>query len=168
MTFSVLSAEPLLGVCQNTAFKTTKWTTCRKKVSINFLLRIFVFTLGGQYLVHLGQNMLSDCVRKTSPIEKFLRIRIQEEEIGNWAKFSRIVGQKFRQGYHNCNLNVRRSIYRYYFFLSIFLFLKLFWAWSVDVATPGGFFSAVFSKLFAKSEDHFEVTFFSKKDLYFF
>ena len=50
--FSVLSAEPFVGVCQNTAFHTTKWTTCRKTFRRNFLLCIFVFMLGGQNIVH--------------------------------------------------------------------------------------------------------------------
>ena len=40
------------------------------------------------------------------------------------------------------------------FFCQFFLFLKCFWTWSVNLATPNVFFSAVFSKSFAKSEDH--------------
>ena len=120
--FSVLSAKPFVGVCQNTAFNTTKWTTCGKKNLRKFLLCIFVFRLGGQNLVHLGQNRsrLSNRVPKTTPMKRCLLIRKQEEEIGNWANFSRSVGQKFRRRYQNCNLNVHRSIYRYYLFLSVF------------------------------------------------
>ena len=122
------------------SFRQNRWSGCvkiqhstppneqmREKILRKFILCIFVFTLGGQNLVHLGQNRssLSNRVPKTSPIIKFLWIRIQEEEIGNWASFSRTVGQKFRRGYQNCNLNVHRSIYKYYFFsVSVSCFWK--------------------------------------------
>ena len=122
VTFSVPSAESFVGVCRTTAFNTTKWTTCGKKLPGIFLLCLFVFTLGGQNLVHLGQkrSRLSNRVPKTSPIKRFLWIAKQVEEIGNWANSSRTVGQKFRRGYQKCNLNDHRSIDRYYLFLSVF------------------------------------------------
>ena len=168
--FSVLSAEPLVGVCQNTASITTKWTSCEKKILRIFLFCIFVFTLGGQNLVHLGQNRssLSNRVPKTSPMKKLLWIRIQEEETGNRVHFSRTVGQKFRRGYQNCYLNVHRSIYRCYLFLSFFSVFEMFLNLERKFCHTWRFFSVVFSKLIAKSENHFEVKGFSKKVLHFF
>ena len=73
----------------------------KKNILRIFSFSIFVFTLGGQNLVHLGQNRsrLSNCVPKTSPMKRCLWIIKQEEEIGNWANFSRTVSQEFRRGY---------------------------------------------------------------------
>ena len=169
--FSVFSAEPFVGVCQNTAFNTTKWTICGKKILRRFLLCIFVFRLGGQSLVHLGQNRsrLSNRVPKTSPIKRFLWIRTQEEEIGNWAHFSRTVGQKFRRGYQNCNLNVHRSIYRYYLFLSVFSVFEMFLNLERKSCHTWRFFFCIFLKIVCEVRGPFwgEV-FFPKKVLYFF
>ena len=167
--FSVPSAEPFVGVCRTTAFNTTKWTTCEKKLLRIFLLCLFVFTLGGQNLDHLGQNRsrLSNRVPKTSPIKKFLWIAKQVEEIGNWANFSRTVGQKFRRGYQKCNLNDHRSIDRYYLFLSVFSVFQMLLNLERKSCQTWLFFSAVSSKLFAKSEDHFEVKCFFQKGFVF-
>ena len=98
-----------------------------KKLLRSFLLCIFVFTLGRQNFVHLGQNRsrLSNRVPKTSPMKRCLWIRKQEEEIGNWAIFSRTVGQKFRRGYQICHLNDHRSIDMYYLFLSVFSLFEM-------------------------------------------
>ena len=156
-------------MCQKTAFNTTTWTICGKKILRKFLLCIFVFRLGGQSLVHLGQNRsrLSNRVPKTSPIKRFLWIRIQEEEIGNRAHFSRTVGQKFRRGYQNCNLIVHRSIYRYYLFLSVFSVFEILLNLERKSCHTWHFFSAVFSKLFAKSEDHSGMKCFFQKGFVF-
>ena len=134
--FSVLSADPLVGVRQNTAFNTTKWTTCGKKISEKF----FIF--------------YRNCVPKTSPMKRCLWIIKHEENYGNWANFFRTVGQEFRRGYYNCNLNVHRSIDRYYLFLSVFSVFEMFLNLERKSCHTWRFFSAVFSKLFAKSEDH--------------
>ena len=42
--FSVLSAEPLVGVCQNTASITTKWTSCEKKKFWEFFYFVYLFS----------------------------------------------------------------------------------------------------------------------------
>ena len=169
--FSVFSAESFVGVCQNAAFDTTKWTTCGKKILRNFLLCIFVFTLGGQNLVHLGQNRskFSNRVPKTSPMERCLWIRKHEEEIGNWANFSRNVGQKFRRGYQKCNLNDHRSIDRYYLFRSVFSVFEMLLNLERKSCHTWLFFFLQFSQNCLRSQRTIlRWNVFSKKVLYFF
>ena len=114
-----------------------------------------------------NRSRLSNCVPKTSPMKKCLWIKKQEEKIENWANFFRTVGQEFRRGYYNCNLNVHRSIDRYYLFLSVFSVFEMFLNLERKSCHTWRFFSAVFSKLFAKSEDHSGMKCFFEKDFVF-